>query len=244
MKPGNRSTGAGLTITILLLFSGTGCVSVVRPPPLVVGSPNAGDVRVVNYPAYVLSHDSESFWDAHQIKDNLIGITEKEIVQWVDLGMDSVTPGPPRRPMENGIEWIGNSYAQLPDCAPVRIVGGFFSAVGIEKTTLVTGATRAALAPTDPLSYFGLTRAIYLTDWAQETLGEANAAAGYLAPWPGPFVPLAATAPVNRGADWAQSGAIALYVRVFHKVSVGLDRVLDGYETAWGGLVWCFVWWR
>jgi hypothetical protein len=229
----------------LLLLSGAGCAfKVVRPPPLVVGSAETGEVRVVKYPAYVLVHDSESFWDAHQIKDNLIGLTEGEVVHWVDVAVDGMTPGPQHRPVENSIEWIKNSYAQLPDCAPVRIVDGLFSALGIEKTTLLLGATKIAYAPTDPLSYLLFTRVIYLTDWVQETLGEANAGAGHLVPWPGPFIPRAATAPVNRGVDWAQSGAIALYVHVFHKVSVGLDYAIDGGEAAWGGVVWCFVWRR
>jgi hypothetical protein len=229
----------------LLLLGGAGCAfKVVRPAPLVVGSAETGDIRVVKYPAYVLVHDSDSFWDAHQIKDNLIGLTEGEVVHWLDLAVDGVTPGPNHRPLENSIEWIKNSYAQLPDCAPVRIVGGLFAALEIEKTTLITGATKIAYAPADPLSYFVVTRVVYLTDWVQETLGEVNTAAGYIAPWPGSFIPRAATAPLNRGADWAQSGAIALYVQVFHKVSVGLDSALDGCEAAYGAVVWCFVWRR
>ena len=244
MNHRNLSTWSWMITATLLLLGGAGCVSVVRPPALIIGSAETGPVRVVKYPAYILVHDSESFWDAHQIKDNLIGLTEGEVVHWVDLAVDGVTPGPKNRPVENSIEWIKNSYARLPDCAPVRIVDGFFSALGIEKTTLLTGATKIAWAPTDPLSYFVFTRVIYLTDWAQETLGEANTGAGHLAPWPGPFVPLVVTAPVNHGVDWAQSGAIALYVHVFHKVSVGLDSALDGCESAWGGVVWCFVWRR
>ena len=244
MKHESPSSWLWLAITPLLLLGGTGCVSVVRPPPLVVGAVETGDRHVVNYPAYVLVHDSESFWDVHQIKDNLIGLTEGEVVHWVDLTVDGVTPGPQHRPVENSIEWIKNRYAQLPDCAPVRIVDGLFSAVGIEKTTLLTGATRIAAAPADPLSYFVFTRVIYLTDWGQETLGEANTAAGYLVPWPGPFIPQAVTAPVNHGMDWTQDGAITLYVYVCYKVNIGLDSALDGCESAWGGVVWCFVWRR
>ena len=238
------TTWSWLVLPLLLLPGGTGCVSVVRPPPLVVSSPETGVVRVVKYPVYILVHDSESFWDVHQIKDNLIGLTEGEVVHWLDLAVDGMTPGPQHRPLENSIEWTKNRYAQLPDCAPVRIVDGLFSAFGIEKTTLLTGATKIAMAPTDPISYFVFTRVVYLTDWAQETVGEVNTAAGHLVPWPGSLVPRTATAPVNRGVDWAQSGALALYVKVFHKVSVGLDSALDGCETAWGGVVWCFVWQR
>jgi len=243
MNHRNLSILSWMMIVTLLLFGGAGCAfKVVRPAPLVVESPETGIVRVVKYPAYVLVHDSESLWDAHQIKDNLIGLTEGEVVHWVDLAVDGLTPGPPNRPVQNSIEWTKNSYAQLPDCAPVRIVGGLFSALFIEKTTLLTGATKIVYAPTDPLSYFAFTRVIYLTDWAQETLGEVNTAAGYIAPWPGPFIPLVVTAPVNSAVDWTQSGAIALYVYAFHKVSVGLDYAIDGFEAAWGGVVWCFVW--
>ena len=222
------------------LLGGSGCVSVVQPPPLAVGAEGNGEARVVEYPAYIVVHDSESLWDAHQIKDNLIGLTDGEVVHWIDLGIDTVTPGPKNLPVENSVEWIKNSYAQLPDCPPVRIVDGLFSALGIERTTLINAAT-IAMYPTDPISYFAFTRVVYLTDWVQETLGEANAGAGHLVPWEGPFVPLAATAPENRAADWAQSGSIALYVYVFHKISIGLDSAIDGCESAWGSMAWCFV---
>ena len=97
------------------------------------------------------------------------------------------------------------------------------------------------MAPTDPVSYFVFTRVIYLTDWAQETLGEVNTGAGHLVPWSGPLIPKAVTVPASAGVDWAQSGAISLYVYVFHKVSVGLDYALDCCESAYGGVVWCFV---
>ena len=231
-----------IVIATLLLLGDAGCAfKVVRPAPLVVESPETGQVRVVKYPAYVVVHDSASLWDAHQIKDNLIGLTESEVIHGVDLAVDGITPGPPHRPLENGIEGTRNGYARLPDCAPVRIVGGLFSALFVEKTTLPSAITIAS-APGDPVSYFVFTRVIYLTDWVQETLGEANTAAGYLAPWKGPFIPRVVTAPVNRGVDWTQSGAIALYVYICHKVSVGLDYAIDGGETAWGGVVWCFVW--
>jgi hypothetical protein len=239
----NLLTCSWIVLATLLLLGSAGCAfKVVRPPPLVVSSLETGEKRVVEYPAYVVVHDSDSLWDGHQIKDNLIGLTEGEVVHWIDLAVDGLTPGPPRLPLENGIEGIKNGYAQLPDCAPVRIVGGLFSALFVEKTTLLTGATKIVYAPTDPMSYFVFTRVIYLTDWVQETLGEANTAAGYLAPWKGPFIPKVATAPINSGVDWTQSGAIALYVHVFHKVSVGLDYAIDGCEAAWGGVVGVFVW--
>ncbi|MFZ2633562.1 MAG: hypothetical protein WA081_21375 [Desulfosalsimonadaceae bacterium] len=242
MNRKNLLTASWMAILSLLIIGFAGCAfKVVRPPLLSVKSLETGEVRVTKYPAYVVVHDSDSFWDGHQIKDNLIGLSEGEVIHWLDLMADGMTPGPPHRPMENGIEWTKNSYAQLPDCAPVRIVGGLFSALFIEKTTLLSGATKIVYAPTEPMSYFVFTRVIYLTDWVQETLGEMNTGVGYLAPWPGPFIPLAATAPVNKGVDWTQSGAIALYVHVFHKVSVGLDYAIDGGEAAWGGVVSCFL---
>jgi len=241
MKPGSLSIEFWAAAATLLLMGGAGCsFTVVRPAPLVVGSANGGEIRVVKYPAYVLVYDSDSFWDPHQIKDNLIGLTEGEIAHWLDLAIDGMTPGPRRRPLKNSIEWIKNSYAQLPDCAPVRIVGGLFYALGVEKTTPIQGA-EIAYAPYDLLSYFVFVRVVYLTEWVHETLGEANAAAGHLAPWPGTFIPQTATAPVNRGVDWTQKGAISLYVTIFYKVDVGLDRAIDCFQAAYGGVIGLFV---
>jgi hypothetical protein len=130
MNHKNPSTWSWIVIATLLMLGQAGCAfKVVRPAPLVVESPETGEVRVVKYPAYVVVHDSDSFWDAHQIKDNLIGLTEAEVIHWIDVAADGITPGPDHRPLENSIEWTKNSYAQLPDCAPVRIVGGLFSAL-------------------------------------------------------------------------------------------------------------------
>ena len=241
MNHRNLSTWSWMAAATLLLLGGAGCsFTVVRPPPLVVGSASGGEIRVVKYPAYVLVYDSDSFWDPHQIKDNLIGLTEGEIVHWIDLAIDGMTHGPKHRPLQNSIEWIKNNYAQLPDCAPVRIVGGLFYAVGIEKTTLIQGG-EIAYNPASLLSYFVFTRVIYLTAWVHETLGEVNTAAGHLAPWPGTFIPQSATAPVNRGVYWSQKGAISLYVTVFHKVDAGLDRTIDVFQAVYGGVVGVFV---
>ena len=241
MKHRNLSRWSWMAAATLLLLGGAGCsFTVVRPPPLVVGSASGGEIRVVKYPAYVLVYDSDSFWDPHQIKDNLIGLTEGEIVHWIDLAIDGMTHGPKHRPLQNSIEWIKNNYAQLPDCAPVRIVGGLFYAVGIEKTTLIQGG-EIAYNPASLLSYFVFTRVIYLTAWVHETLGEVNTAAGHLAPWPGTFIPQSATAPVNRGVYWSQKGAISLYVTVFHKVDAGLDRTIDVFQAVYGGVVGVFV---
>jgi hypothetical protein len=234
-------SGRPLLVAALFVGAGSGCAyKVVHPPPLVVKAPETGSERTVEYPAYVLVHDASSFWDAHQIKDNIIGLFDADIVHWVDLPLDAVIHGPKRHPVETGIEWIKNSYAQLPDCAPVRIVDGLFSALEIDKLPVVTCA-RVAIAPADPLSYTLFTRIIYLTDWVQDTLGEVNTGLGYLVPWPGPLIPHVVTAPVNNGVDWAQSGAITAYVYVFRKISVGLDDGLYGGEWAWGKVVSLFV---
>ncbi len=226
-----------------VLLCATGCAfTVVRPAPLVVGSDETHNLRIVKYPAYVLVHDSESNWDAHQIKDNIVGLTEGEVVHWLDLAADAVVPFHHPRPIEHGIDWIKNSYAQLPNCAPVRIVDGFFSAIEIDRTTAVSGGTRIASAPSDPISYLGLLRVIYLTDWLQDTAGEVNTGLGYITPWPGPFIPKPVTRPINAGVDYAQFGVVTLYIRLFRKVDAGVNSLIDGCEHAWGGLVYAALW--
>ena len=236
-----RTTRISLLIAALLGVASSGCAfKIVRTPPLVVRSSETGEVRTVQYPPYVLVHDSYSFWDAHQIKDNIIGLFDGEIVDWIDLPLDALIPGPRRRPLENGIESIKNEYAQLPNCAPVRIVDGLFSALMVEKITVLSGA-RIALSPEDPLNYIFFTRFIYLTDWVQDTLGEVNSGLGYLVPWDGPLIPLVATKPVDDGVDWLQSGALTTYIYLARKISVGLDDGLYGGEWVWGKVVSLFV---
>ncbi len=225
----------------MLALCCSGCAfKVVHTPPLAVGSPDGGPDRFVYYPAQVLVHDANSNWDAHQVKNNIVGLFDGEVVHWLDLGLDAGIPGPDRRPLQNGVEWIRNGYAQLPDCAPVRIVGGFFSAFFIERTTVLAGVKIAA-APGDPVSYFVITRVIYLTDWVQETLGEVNTGLGHLVPWEGAFIPAFVTAPINGAMDWAQSGAITGYTWVFRQINLGIDNVLYECEWAWGGVVSLFV---
>lgn len=228
-------------IVILYAFAATGCAfTVVRPAPLVVGSEETHDLHVIEYPRYILTHDTGSSWDAHVIKDNLFGLTEGEIIHWVDRGLDLVTPGPRNRPVETGIEWIKNGYAQLPDCAPVRIVDGLFSAIGPEKTTVLRGA-EMAVSPAAATSYLGITRIIYLTDWVQETLGELNTAGGYLVPWSGPLIPYAVTKPINRCVDSAQIGAITFYIYIVNKINYGIDLTIDGCEATWGVFLGIFI---
>ena len=236
----NPRSACSAVAAALVMLACTGCAfKVIRTPPLVITSATGGE-QVVKYPAYVLVHDPQSRWDAHQIKDNIVGLFDGEVVHWLDLGLDSATPGPDRLPLQHGIEWIKNEYAQLPDCAPVRIVGGFFSAFAIEKTTLL-GGVRIASAPGEPISYFLVTRVIYLTDWVQDTLGEANAGLGHLVPWEGSFFPSFVTAPINDVVDWAQSGAITGYTWVFRQINIGVDDILYGWEWVWGGVVSLFV---
>src|SRR5690242_4897604 len=84
-----------LMLSVLPLLGCVGCAfKIVRPEPLVIKSPETGIVRQVNYPAYVLVHDASSFWDAHQIKDNIVGLFDFEIVHCIDGPLDAMIPGP------------------------------------------------------------------------------------------------------------------------------------------------------
>lgn len=237
----SRLRSRGIAAPTLLLLGCTGCAfTVVQSPPLIVRSAEAGTVQVVNYPAQILVHDADSPWDVHQIKDNVVGLFDVEVVRWIDVGLDAGLPGPSHRPVQNGIEWIKNGYAQLPDVGPVRIVDGLFSAVAIEKTT-VLGGVGTPLTLEDPVGNFAFVRVILLTDWVQETLGEANSGLGYLVPWEGAFIPLSVTAPINRPVDWAQRGAITAYLYVFREINVAFDTALHGSEWGWGRVVSLFV---
>jgi hypothetical protein len=237
----SRLRTLGATAAVLFALGGTGCAyHVVHTAPLVVQSPEMGVARIVSYPVYVLVHDEQSLWDGHQIKDNIIGLFDGEIVRWIDLGLDAGIPGRDQLPVQNGIEWVKNGYAQLPDVAPVRIVGGFFTAFAIEKSTIL-GGVRISGALWDPISYFGFTRVVYLSDWVQETLGEVNTGLGHLVPWEGAFVPAAVTAPVNGAVDWAQFGAVTGYVYLLRQVSIGFDDLIYGWEWCWGAGVSLFV---
>jgi hypothetical protein len=242
-RPGRLPRRIAALAALVAGLASTGCAfTVVRPAPLYIGSAERGNQRTVHYPAYVLVHDSESVWDAHQIKDNIVGLSEGEVVHWADLGADALTPGPPRTPIQHFILWSSDRYAELPDCAPVRIVGGFFSALGLDKTTLLSGATRIAAAPGDPVSYFVVTRAVYLVDWSRTTVGELNTGAGRLAPWPGTFVPQAISAPINHGVEWTEFGVVTLYIRLFRGINNAVDNVITGCENAYGGVVYAVLW--
>jgi len=229
-----------LALEAMLALACAGCAfRVVRTPPLFVRVSGTGTTRVVNYPARILVHDDQSFWDVHQIKNNVVGVFNTEILHLLDVGLDAVIPGPDASPLENGVEAIKNGWAKLPDCAPVRIIGGFFSALRIEQTTLFGGVFIPATG--DPITVFVLTRVIYLTDWIQDTLGEINTGLGYLVPWPGPFFPGFVTAPLNAAVDWGQSAVITGYVWVFRQLNIGVDYALYGGEYAWGDFMSSFV---
>jgi hypothetical protein len=224
----------------ILALGCAGCAfKVVRTPPLFIRTSGTGAVKVVNYPARILVHDDQAFWDMHQVKNNIVGVFNTEIIHLVDVGLDAVIPGPDRSPLESGVDAIKNGWAQLPDWAPMRIIGGFFSALRIEQTTLFGGVFIPATG--DPITIFVLTRVIYLTDWIQDTLGEVNTGLGYLVPWPGPFVPVFLTGPVNDVVDWCQTAVITGYVWVFRQINIGVDYALYGGEYAWGDFVSNFI---
>ncbi len=217
------ATYFGVVAAALAVLFITGCAyHVVHTPPLTVRDFETGEQRVVTYPAYILVHDEQSNWDGHQIKNNIVGVFDGEFIHWIDAGIDTVIPGPDHLPIEHGIEWVKNNYAQLPDIAPVRIVGGFFTAFQLEKTT-VLGGVRIINAPGDPISYFAVTRVVYLTDWLQDTVGEANTGLGHLVPWEGAFFPGFVTSPVNGAVDWAQTGAITGYIYVFREITIAFE---------------------
>lgn len=220
----------GSAILLLLLLGGAGCaVTMVEPPPLVVEASASGNSRIVHYPPQYVAHDSESFWDLHQLKDNAVGLLEMDVVWLADLGLDSLTPGPERRPVEHQIEALKNGYARLPDCAVVRVVGDLFAALGIEKTSL------------GRRDWWFLPRLVYLTDWGQNTLGELNTSAGHCVFLSGPLIPPAATAPANKGVDWLQSRSLGLYSYVLVKLNHGTDSAISGGESAWGNVVGIFL---
>ncbi|MHC4510362.1 MAG: hypothetical protein ACYTAO_15650 [Planctomycetota bacterium] len=176
----------------------------------------------------VLVHDEDSFWDAHQIKNNILGLTELEVVRVLDITLDTLTPGPERRPVENGIEWTKNQYAKLPPWAGVVIVRELFWAMGIEKLCLARGS-----------GFFP--RVVYLTDWLQTTLGEMNRVAGYAVPGQETLIPRKWTATPNRGVDWAQSRVMGAYIFLYQGLDWCLDKTIAGGEIVWQKTVWLVV---
>lgn len=219
--PRVHSLRCALAGALLLLL--TGCtVQIVRPDPLL--AVRDGEAVWIHYAPTAVVHDEYAFWDLHNIKNNVVGLTEFEVVRTADMLLDTLIPGPERRPVENGIEWVKNEYARLPPCAPVNIVGGLFQAIGPEK--LCYGRQE---------EFFP--RFVYLSDWVQETLGECNRVAGYAAPWGDRFIPPRIADPGNRAVDWAQNGLIGAYLYVVQFISVAVDRGIDHVEAGVGAAI-------
>lgn len=180
------------------------------------------------YPMRVIVHDEDAFWDAHQIKSNLVGLLEFEVVRAVDVVIDLAAPGPERRPVENSIEWGKNQFARLPDSAPKTIVGELFWALGIEKASYGRG-----------VGFFP--RLVYITEWLQISAGELNRVAGYANPWQETLIPKSWTSAPNHGIDWAQNGLIGAYIFVVQGLDWCADEIIDGGEAAYKGVVWIVV---
>jgi hypothetical protein len=220
-----------LAALLVALCGSAGCITrVLRPDPLFVPDASTGEPKKVTYPVVVIAHDPDSFWDWHQIKDNLIGLGELEAVRVLDLGADAVTPGPETRPFESAIEWIKSEYASLPRWAPFNILGGLFSALGLEKTCV-----------NRVLGFFP--RIIYVTDWIQDSLGELNRLAGHLIPWPGQdrLIPSSVTALFSSGVDGLERWSLGAYVFVVWTLDEAVDKLVDAGEGAWAGIVWVVV---
>ncbi|KPL08921.1 hypothetical protein AMJ85_07515 [candidate division BRC1 bacterium SM23_51] len=215
-----------LVLLVCMLGTISGCVCKVIPPETVtVRSAPDGELHTFEYPLMVIVHDENSVWDAHQIKNNIIGLTELEAVRILDILSDILTPGPEHRPIENAIEWIKNQYAKLPPCAPVTIVRELFWAMGFEK-----------LSPTRGSGFFP--RVIYLTDWLQITLGEMNRVAGYAIPGQDTLLPRTWTARPNDGVDSAQNGLMGAYIYLYQGLDWCLDKTIAGGEIVWQKTVW------
>lgn len=225
---------AGLPLLLAaMMATGAGCAFKVIPPETVtVHRAPDGEPHTIRYPAQVIVHDDESFWDWHQIKFNLVGLTDLEAVRIVDILADILTPGPERRPAENAIEWVKNEYAKLPPYGPVKIVGELFWAIGLEKASYGRG-----------IGFFP--RIIYVTEWFQVSMDEMNSVAGFLLLNREALIPKKWTAAPNRGVDWTQSRALGLYIYLFQGLDWCTDKAIDGAEFAWQKTVWLAAtsWW-
>ena len=201
---------------------------IIPPHTVTVQRAPDGEPHTLHYPVQVIVHDEESFWDLHQIKNNVIGLADLEAVRVVDILADLLVPGPERRPVENGIEWIKNRYAELPPYGPVKIIGELFWAIGPEKAAANRGT-------------FFFPRVIYVTEWLQVLFGELNSMSGFLFINRETLIPRKWTAVPNRGVDWAQSRLIGLYVYLFQGIDWCLDKAIDGVEAAEQKCIWLAV---
>ncbi len=106
------------------------------------------------YQAHIQFHSDTAFLDPHQIKDNVIGLLDFEILKTLDLPFAPVgwAAGTPVEPFEG----IGRGVARLYDHpysnAGQRVVGGFFRALNLER---LSQTPRLLIVP----------RLVYLSDW-------------------------------------------------------------------------------
>ena len=207
---------------MLLAFIGLaagGCgVKLIRPRSVSARDSNPGTIRRIHYRYAVITTHSKSFWDLQQVKDNVVGLTEFEVVRVLDILLDAGIPGHEHRPVETGIERWKDIYAHTSGWLFFDVLGGLFTAIAPEKAAYGRG-----------YGYFP--RVVYLTDWLQQFFGAFNRVGGYAVPGAERLVPGAATAPVNRGVDWLQNGAIGAYIYVIH----GLDYLASGGIGLWQG---------
>ena len=231
MKLSASRTATILALLLLATCCATGCLtSVVRPEPLVIQDPLTGETKTVRYPLVVITHDPNSFWDWHQIKDNILGLMELEGVRIFDVCADTLLiPGEEARPLENGIEAFKNAYSRLPRIAPFNTIGEFFSALGLEKTCFNRG----------PLFF---PRIVYMTDWVQNTLGDADHIAGTIVLDRDTLFPSSITTPLGHGVNWMQKRSLGnIYVFILWTLDELADEAIDVGEAAWGKAVWCIV---
>lgn len=208
-----------MALVVVVGLSAGGCaVKLVRPRSVSSHDPNPGTIRRIHYRYAVITTHSKSFWDLQQAKDNVIGLTEFEVVRVLDLLLDASIPGPEHRPVETGIERWKDLYARTSGWLFFDVLGGLFTALAPEKAAYGRG-----------YGYFP--RIVYLADWLQQLFGALNRVGGYAVPGADRLVPAAATAPVNVGADWLQNGAIGAYIYVIH----GLDYLASGGIELWQG---------
>jgi len=219
---------AGLmTVIALLTILTAGCaVRIIPPYEVTVYSVGDGAPRRIVYPAEVIVHDDHAFFDLHNIKSNLFGLTDLELVRLADLAADF--PDRDVRPFRTSIDWIRHQFARLPDCAATRIVGGFFWALGADRYSY--GRDQLFLP-----------RFIYLTNWAQMSLGELNRVAGYAVPYQETLIPRAWTHPLNAAVDWGQTRAIGLYLYVLQTGNEYLEWGITGIEECAKVAVWLAV---
>ena len=219
-----------IALAIALVAVLSGCAFRIIPPEtMTVYRAPDGKPEQIHYPMQVVVHDRESFWDGHQIKDNIFGLSDLEVVRVLDMLADLPNPGPERRPIENAIEWIKNQYAQLPPWPPVNIAGGLFEALGLEKTSILTAYGRRGLS---------IPQLIYLLHWVRASMGELNRTAGYAIPGQDGWIPKKWLAAPNRAMDRTEDALIGSYIWIFQGLDWCMDVAISGGEWGWQQTVW------